>query len=121
LRFLVDECIPIEITRELQARNLDVYDPRQKNTRGMNEKAILSLASNEQRMIVTRDLDFNLISAGNFKLNGIILLRFRLETKVSTLVRFFKNFLDSDYLIGCEGHIVVISPSGVRIRRIHFP
>ncbi len=62
MRFLVDECTPVEITSLLQSKNFDVYDPRFKNSRGMADAAILKLTSNEERVIVTRDLDFSLIT-----------------------------------------------------------
>ncbi len=121
MRFLVDECVPIEITKELQARNFDIYDPRLKNTRGMDDSAIIELASSESRIIITRDLDSNLISITKKRILGIIILRFRTETKVSTIVKFFKKFLLSYDLAKCQNSIVVISPSGIRIRRTYFP
>lgn len=118
MRFLVDECTAVEITSLFQSKNFDVYDPRFKKSRGMDDAAILKLARGEKRIIITRDLDFNLIAIKKFRPKGIILLRFRTEIKVTTIIKFFKNFMNSDDLAKCENHIVVISSAGIRIRKL---
>jgi len=118
LHFLVDECVLIGITKELLSRKFDVYDPRLKNTRGMSDSAIIELASKEKRIIITRDLWFSFPVVEKQKIGGVILLRFRAEVKAFIIVDFFIKFLLSKNFVKCYNSIVVITPSGIRIRKL---
>ncbi len=61
--FLVDECLPAEVTRAFRGRGLDVVDLVERGLRGISDDAVWALAGKEGRILVTRDLDFPLRGA----------------------------------------------------------
>jgi predicted nuclease of predicted toxin-antitoxin system len=74
LRFLLDECMPIYIRTLLRQRGHEVFDLRETEMRGADDEVLLEIASREQRIIITRDLDFDLILFQRLRPAGVVLV-----------------------------------------------
>jgi hypothetical protein len=55
--FLVDECLPIDVTLAIRQHDLDVTDLFERGCRGLDDPEVWALAASENRILVTRDLD----------------------------------------------------------------
>ena len=55
MRFLIDECVPRQLTARLRDRAHGVLDPRESALRGASDEALLTRAIEEARVLVTRD------------------------------------------------------------------
>lgn len=113
--FLVDECLPLEITQALRARGFDTTDVFERGIRGADDTVVWTLAATEGRILVTRDLDFPLRVPGARPL-GLLLLRAPNETTGPQLAALIHVFLDSVDATDVVGHIVVLSPGRYRRR-----
>lgn len=116
MRFLVDECAPVYTTNLLRAQGHDVFDPRDAKMRGAEDETLLRIAAQEERIIITRDLDFNLMFFKNLKPSGLILLRYPNALSPRTVTRLFEAFIASGGLERSLGMIVVLTPGGARFR-----
>lgn len=58
--FFVDECLPADVTLAIRQHGLDVTDIFERGRRGIDDGAVWALAASENRILVTRDLDFPL-------------------------------------------------------------
>ena len=56
-KFLVDECCPAVVARELRERSFDVHTVVDR-ARGFSDRDVLRLAWDEGRILVTNDKDF---------------------------------------------------------------
>jgi predicted nuclease of predicted toxin-antitoxin system len=116
LRCLVDECVPRGITYLLRDYGHDVFDPRDEALRGATDEHLLDLASQEQRIVISRDLGFNLSAVQRSSPAGLIIFRFPNEIPPATVVREFQAFLDGGGLEKAVGNIVVLVPGSARFR-----
>jgi predicted nuclease of predicted toxin-antitoxin system len=73
MRFLVDENLPVEIPALLEHRGHDVLYLAHSDARGATDEEVWERAVAEERIIVTRDLDFPLPKSP--RPPGIILIR----------------------------------------------
>ena len=79
---------------------------------------ILNSAFKESRIIITNDKDFgNLVFKQKLKSKGIILLRLHDQSSKAKIVAI-ENLLDN-YLNKLSNNFVVVSPSGIRIRKLY--
>ncbi len=53
--FLVDECLPIDVTVAFRQRGLDVADLVERGLRGLDDRAVWALGAAESRILVTSD------------------------------------------------------------------
>lgn len=118
MRFLVDESVPLQITHQLRADGFDVWDPRQQGQRGLSDEELARLATAERRVIVTQDLDFGHLAERGWTPAGVVLLRFPPTVRPGTVAEHFRAFVAMGGADAADGHLVVITPSGVRRRRL---
>ena len=75
MKFLADEGVDKHIVDALRSLKFDVYYVAERN-RGLDDDAILQLANDETRILITRDKDFGeLVHRLNKVHVGIILIR----------------------------------------------
>jgi predicted nuclease of predicted toxin-antitoxin system len=113
--FLVDECLPFEVTQALRGRGFDTTDVFERGIRGVDDTAVWALAAAENRVLVTRDLDFPLRLPGP-RPSGLLLLSAPNEMTASQLAALIEVFLDAVDAGAIVGHIVVLSPGRYRRR-----
>lgn len=116
MRFLLDECVPTYITALLRDRGHDVFDPRDAGLRGADDRTLLDIAAREGRIIITRDLDFNLLFVRDLQPEGLVLLRYPEMLTPKTVTELFEGFMDLGGLERCLGKIAVLTPGRARFR-----
>ena len=116
MRFLLDECMPVYIRTLLRERGHEVFDPREMGMRGADDESLLEIAARERQIIVTRDLDFNLISLKRLRPAGVILVRYPETLGPRTVTRLFEAFINTGGLERALGNIVVLTPGRARFR-----
>ena len=73
LRFYLDENVPIEVARQLQAREIDVVTVRDLGLLGDEDVQHLQRASEMGRVLCTYDTDYVLLAAEGQAHSGIVL------------------------------------------------
>jgi len=121
LRFLLDECVPTYITALLRDRGHDVLDLRDAGLRGADDRTLLEIAAREDRIIITRDLGFNLLFVRDLRPGGLVLLRYPEMLTPRTVTGLFKGFMDNWGLERCLGKIAVLTPGHARFRPLPKP
>lgn len=117
LSLLTDENIDHQIVTYLRGRGISVKDVKEEGLVGSEDVALLRLAMNESRVIVTHDSDFGTLAvAGGEPHHGIIYLRpghIGPEFTIETLQTLFAQDLQvaPPFII-----VAVRSGSQVRIR-----
>ncbi|MEW6045947.1 MAG: DUF5615 family PIN-like protein [Bacillota bacterium] len=76
------------------------------------------MATTQRRVIVTQDLEFGRLAEQGWTPAGVVLLRFPSMVRPSTVAESFRSFMAAGGADAIEGHLVVITPSGVRRRRL---
>lgn len=114
-RFLIDECLPLDVTLAFRARELEVVDIVERGMRGLSDEAVWALAVGEGRILVTRDLDFPLRTSGQ-RPPGLILLRAPPNATAPELGALASSLLSTTSASSFLGHITVVSPGRYRTR-----
>lgn len=117
MRFLVDENLPFSLIRLLQDIGHDIHDAGASSSRGSTDEQLWKFAAREQRIIVTRDLDFPLPKVRPYPL-GLVLIRVPDTFTGKQITRLFSNFIKTSNLKNLEANITVIAPGRVRIRKM---
>jgi predicted nuclease of predicted toxin-antitoxin system len=113
--FLVDECLPIDVTLALRKRGFDASDLVERGSRGLDDHAVWALAAAESRILVTRDLDFPLRGVVP-RPPGLVLLRAPDDTAAPQLGALATALLDKVVASELVGRITVVSPGRYRQR-----
>lgn len=83
---------------------------------GASDAAVLKLARQSGRMLLTEDRDFGfLVWAAHAQSNGVVYLRYR-QSERHTIARAVVEFVKNRPEV-LAGHFVVIEPGRIRIRR----
>lgn len=118
MRFPLDECMPVYIRTLLREHSHEVLDPRQMGVRGADDESLLEIAAREGCVIVTRDLDFNLIFLKQLRPAGVILVRYPETLSPRVVARLFEAFMSAGGLERTLGSFVVLTPGRARFRPI---
>lgn len=112
--FLIDENLPLSITSYLQSLNHDVLDVAGSDLRGSSDKFLWNKAANENRILVTRDLDYPLrgTKANPF---AVILIRVPSEYTASLITQLFKEAFAGIDAQKIKDKVAVITPGRIRI------
>jgi predicted nuclease of predicted toxin-antitoxin system len=105
LKFLVDECTGIEVSKKLKEMNFDSVSVIE-YMKGAEDEEIMQRAVKENRVIITNDKDFGRL-ATFYKPPGMILLRLRdesIENKIKLV-----SFVVTTYGEGIRGNVIVVS------------
>ncbi len=117
MRFLTDENLPriaVELLREL---GHDVLDIREASMGGASDLQVAEVAMEEQRILVTQDLDFaNILQYPPDEYAGIVVLRVPRPTqhRVTETLRGFLSVVDAKMI---HSALVIVEPGSYRVRR----
>ena len=113
--FLVDECLPLDVTLAIRQRGLDATDLVERGLRGLADGGVWALAANEGRILITRDLDFPLRDVLP-RPPGLVLLRPPDATTAPQLGALVDTLLITVTPSALLGHITVVGPGRYRQR-----
>jgi predicted nuclease of predicted toxin-antitoxin system len=116
MRFKVDENLPDDIAEALQARGHDAETVYGEGLRGKDDPTIAERCRQEERAIVTLDLDFaNITVYPPEGYPGLIVLRVADQSRAHVL-RVFTRILDLMDQEPLAGHLWIVEERQVRIR-----
>ena len=114
MKLLADENVDVPIVEWLQTQGLDLLSIRHTSP-GMSDRAVMELAANQGRVILTNDLDFGeLIFHRGLICAGIILVRVNPplpSLRLITLQQHWPHLLQH-----AAGNFVVVTRDKLRIR-----
>lgn len=118
MKFLADMGISLKTVQRLQALNIDIYHLMEKNLHTMPDSQIYELATKEQRIIVTHDLDFSdIVAASGEQLPSVII--FRLDNMKATNVNVFLENIIQRHARELEtGAIISVNEKNIRVRML---
>ncbi len=122
LRFLVDEDMPLSLVGELEDMGHDAVHVRHVGLLGRADTDVFMFAQSERRILVTRDLGFGdsrLYPLGSHA--GVIVLRVPTTYVAGQLVALVKAFLAEADWSSLAGSLVILRPTGYRIRQTKAP
>jgi predicted nuclease of predicted toxin-antitoxin system len=118
VKFLADECCDHGLVGALRQSGYDVLYVSD-SKRGVSDDDVLSLAFEEQRIILTEDKDFGeLVYRLKKPAHGIILIRIAVKNRSLKWPRI-KKLLDA-YSDRCSGRFVVIDENKFRFRPLLY-
>jgi len=117
IKLLIDENIPPALIHFLRDRGFDLKATQGSVAPGCSDSAIMELARQEERALLTFDKHFaNILLYPPHTHSGVIRIRLHppvLEDISQALENFFKNF----DLTKMEGTLIIIERDGFRVRR----
>ena len=116
MRFLVDENLPADVSELLRREGHDVLHLPHTAHRGASDEEVWRLAAREERIILTRDLDFPIPESP--RPAGLILVRVPDTFTRKQIVRVMSEFIVSAAFDQVPGTITVVSPGRVRVRHL---
>lgn len=108
MRFLVDENLPKEVAEALESTGADVIYVAASALAGRSDEYLNALAIAEERILVTRDLDFPLRDEP--PPTGLLLLRLPSSFGRREIGRFIEQYVAENDLTALAGHLTVIAP-----------
>jgi len=115
MRFKLDECVDVRLTRLFEAAGHDAETVFSENVAGVSDRAIYDLCQKEKRTLVTQDMDFsNPFVFNPIPTEGIVVLRnpSQLLRNLGVLVQKAIAHLSVEKP---AGHLWVVGKSGIRI------
>jgi len=113
MRFVVDECTGPAVAQWLRQQNHDVISVFDE-IRGADDKEVIKIASEQNRILITNDKDFGeLVFREKKPHKGVILLRLE-DERVANKIAVLKNLLKK-YENSLSGHFIVVTETTVRI------
>jgi len=116
--FVIDEDMPRSTGRVLAGRGYAVKDIRDFELRGADDHAIYQFAQENRAVLITGDLGFG--NPLRFPLGrhfGIVIVRFPNEMSTAEINRQLVDRLTGLSEGDFEGHVIIVEPGRVRIRR----
>lgn len=118
LKFIADVHISPLTVKELQKAGYTITRVTDKLPSTASDSEIILLASKEQAVIITQDLDFSaIIVQGGHDSPSVISLRVT-DAKPGTITRILLNVLPSIEAFIAKGAIVSIDEYGYRVKKI---
>ncbi len=116
MRFLADMCVDVRIVRWLQEQEHDSTHLRDEGLHRMPNGEIFKKAINEDRVVITHDLDFAEIAAlTEGKKASVILFRLR-NTRTPYVIERLSTVLEDSSEALEKGAVVVVEESRHRVR-----
>lgn len=116
MNFKVDENLPVEISELLIREGFDSKTVIDQNLRGSDDQSLIKLCREENRILITLDIDFSNISyypPEEFK--GIIILKLSNQSK-NHIIQIFKHLLEHFNKQPLEQHLWIVEETRIRIR-----
>lgn len=115
---VIDEDLHKSLKDVLSKADLRVYDVRDHNLRGQPDEEIFKFAKRKKAILFSADLGFsNILDFPLGTHNGIVILRFPNEMSTNLINDIVRSSLIKLTKDDYSGNLIIISPSGIRIRR----
>ena len=119
MRFLVDQCLSVELTKRLAAAGHDAVHVASYGLSRADDEAVLARAATEGRVLVSADTDFGgLLAARDFTVPSVVLFRRRTRRRPHDQAMILLTNLAAIEEDLDAGAIAVIDDTGIRIRRL---
>jgi len=116
MKFKIDENLPIELATLLQNEGYDASTIYSEDLKGAKDPTVIAVCQQEQRVLITLDLDFADIKTYPPKdYAGIIVLRVYKQDK-PYLISFFQKLIPVIGQHPLEGHLWIVEEGKIRIR-----
>lgn len=120
MKFLIDNNLSPELSKSLIQSGFDSVHVKQLKKSSASDDELFQIAFEENRIIITADVDFGYImSKWKHNLPSIILFRsfsynptIQFDNIIKVVKKFSKNLID--------GSIIVIEPARIRIKQFPF-
>ena len=117
MKIKLDENLPVKIKAGLAVFGHDVHTTYEENLSGSKDSQIWAAAQNEQRLLITQDLDFadvrQFIPGTHY---GILLVRLHFPSRTNLTNRILQLF-STENVTTWAGCFVVATERKVRVRR----
>jgi predicted nuclease of predicted toxin-antitoxin system len=117
MKIKLDENLPVDVVPDLAKLGHDVHTPQDEGLLGREDTAIWLAAQNEQRFLITQDLDFSDVrrfAPGTHQ--GLLLIRLRQRKRRALIERVLTLFREQP-VNDWAGCFVVATDRKVRVRR----
>ena len=117
MKIKLDENIPHQLSPVLTALGHDVRSVFDQGLTGHSDETIWRAVAEEQRLLVTQDVDFGRVAAaGAMEGPGVLLLRLGMPSR-GTLLKRAKALFQSEDVSRWRGCVVVATERKIRVRR----
>lgn len=116
MRFLIHENLPAALVDLMTQRDHDAVHARDAGLGSRPDEDVWSLAARDDRILVTRDLDFPLPNEP--KPAGLVLLRLQWRADRNQILAAVARLLDEEDLEKVRGKITVIGTGQPRMREL---
>lgn len=117
MKFKLDENLPAELAALLTVQGHDVHTVPEESLVGRPDGELFRAATDEQRILLTQDLDFS--DVRKFRPGthaGVVLIRLR-DPSRRRIIERFRRILESEVVDTWGGCFVVLSDRKLRVRR----
>ena len=116
MKFKIDENLPIEFADLLQNEGYNASTIYSEALKGAKDPTVIAVCQQEQRVLVTLDLDFaNIQAYPPQQYAGIIVLRVNKQNK-PYLMSFFQRLIPTIKQHPITGHLWIAEEGKIRIR-----
>ena len=116
MKFLLDADVEYRLATFLQSAGHEVKTIARDYPTTLTDKAVLAIARTEQRILLTNDRDYGeLIFRQHLPHHGVIYFRLKKSKDISIKIHWLEALLHDHK--GDLHEFLVVSPSGVRIRK----
>jgi len=117
MKFLLDENIPLEVRKSLEALGHDVADAHSSKLKGKSDARVLDLAKKEKRLLITLDLDFsNIISYSPKTHPGIIVVRLHSPNR-KKIIAAIEQFVKTINAAEIAKALIILEDTEYRIKK----
>ncbi len=118
MKFLADVGVSLSTVRALRERGYDSVHLREDNLHRLPDDLILEKAIQEERVVLTFDLDFrDLLVAGGKHLPSVIIFRLHNQTPSSVTPKLFEVLSKQSEELEA-GAIIIVEDTRYRLRRL---
>jgi predicted nuclease of predicted toxin-antitoxin system len=116
MKFKIDENLPIELADLLQNEGYDASTIYSESLKGAKDPTVIAVCQQEQRVLITLDLDFaDIYRYPPQDYVGIIVLRVYRQDKLY-LMSFFQKLIPAISQHPLKGHLWIAEEGKLRIR-----
>ncbi len=110
--------VSITTVADLRAAGHDAVHLREEDLIRLPDPDIVAKAAQEQRVVLTFDLDFgDILAAGRTDAPSVIIFRLRNQTPLAVNPRLFRVVSDCESELA-SGAIIIVEDLGYRVRRL---
>ena len=116
MKFKLDENFGTRTQHLFQAQGHDVETVLSEGLQGSPDERLLEISQNEQRCMVTLDMDFaNVLHFPPYSTSGIAVIRLPKNPSLSALERLVSQFLQALESRSIEGKLWIVETGRIRI------